>query len=225
MPSTGIPQDSCAERMRILCGTRAVPVTCLMFPHKGILRNEKPLRSYDSLEWDAVPQITSIDTLYTRRMHCAPQVLNFGVVATYPKFAVFRLLQGRTTNVSCYLSSRPGIILVSENLLQGSSNRGKYCSMCQSLFSQITWNSVDGVVTTPYTESRAPLVEVFDGRVSGSNLVLQARARRDSILPRPRVFRQALTLTSHAARRFGSRIRLSSCKSYKHIAFVAGCPQ
>jgi hypothetical protein len=32
MPSTGIPQDSCAERMRILCGTRAVPVTCLMFP-------------------------------------------------------------------------------------------------------------------------------------------------------------------------------------------------
>jgi hypothetical protein len=33
MPSTGIPQDSCAGRARILCGTRAVPVTCLMFPH------------------------------------------------------------------------------------------------------------------------------------------------------------------------------------------------
>jgi hypothetical protein len=34
MPSTGIPQDSCAERTRILCGTPAVPVTCLMFPHR-----------------------------------------------------------------------------------------------------------------------------------------------------------------------------------------------
>jgi hypothetical protein len=33
MPSTGIPQDSCAERTRILRGKRAGSVTCLMFPH------------------------------------------------------------------------------------------------------------------------------------------------------------------------------------------------
>jgi hypothetical protein len=33
-------------------------------------------------------------------MHRAFQILNLGLVAAYPKFAAFRLLQGRLTNVS-----------------------------------------------------------------------------------------------------------------------------
>jgi hypothetical protein len=33
VPSAGIPEDSCAERMRITCGELIVPVTCPVFPH------------------------------------------------------------------------------------------------------------------------------------------------------------------------------------------------